>query len=105
MVYLVADADRASLGSNTNVADIDIVIARGERGTGIKAQPDVVAAAGVVKRVLADGRIGEAVGVVKESLKPARGIIVASRVRRKRACSRGGIVAACGIVEESTVPE
>ena len=38
LVSLSADADRVGLAGNTLVADIDIVIARGEIFTGINAQ-------------------------------------------------------------------
>jgi hypothetical protein len=37
-----ANADSAGLGCNTGIADIDIVIARGEIGTGAIAYCDVV---------------------------------------------------------------
>ena len=51
-------------------ADIDIVIARGEVATGVKAQRDVVAAGGVAKeRVNTVGRVVVAGGVANRARK------------------------------------
>ena len=44
-----ADANGVGLASNTTIADVDIVIARGEIVAGCNAQCDVVAAGGVVQ--------------------------------------------------------
>ena len=44
---LCANADGVGLGRNTSVADIDIVIARGEVDSGVNAKGDVVVAGGV----------------------------------------------------------
>src|SRR6266478_6396283 len=57
-VPLRADADCVSLGRNTNVADINILIARGEICTGKIAQGDVAGASCVIhKRIIAAGRV------------------------------------------------
>jgi hypothetical protein len=55
---LRADADSVGLVSNTLVANIDIVIARGEVQTSFKAYCDITAAGGVAKeRIKAVGRV------------------------------------------------
>src|SRR5262249_27575145 len=47
--HLLADADGIGLISDTQITDIDIVIAGGKIVTGAKAQGDVVLASGIVK--------------------------------------------------------
>src|SRR5215216_5175241 len=93
----VADADRARLAGH--LADIDIVTACGESDTGINAQRDVVAAAGVVlERLPTDGRVQTTVDVTEERLVTLGGIIFAHRVGRKRARAGGSVAAACNVV-------
>jgi hypothetical protein len=53
----VADADRARLASDTKVADIDIVTARGEIGTGELSKGDVEVAGVAFERIITDGRV------------------------------------------------
>ena len=53
-----ADSNGIGLTSDTNVANVDIVVARGEISTGSKAQCDVAAATGVVEeRIKTVGRV------------------------------------------------
>ena len=88
-----ADADGVGLARNTSVADIDIVIARGEIATGLKAQGDVVAAGGVAnERMLTDGRVVVAGGVVNERIEH-RWPCCVPVVLLKSACTTGGRVA------------
>lgn len=59
-----ADADGVRLASDAGVADIDVVIARGEIYTGLIPQSDVVAAGGVeIERGVTAGRVFVAGGV------------------------------------------
>jgi hypothetical protein len=52
-----ADSDRIGFGANTCVADIDVVIARGEIDAGVKAYCDVVIAVVVKESVVAAGGV------------------------------------------------
>jgi len=55
------DADLGRLTRDTSVADIDIVVARGESSAGSNPQPNVVAASGVAKeRINSSSRVAAA---------------------------------------------
>src|SRR6266536_2072092 len=100
-VYVVADADRARLAGDTCIADIDIVIARGERETGNSAQRDVVAAAGVVmERLTTDGRVGEADGVAYERLSAVRRVVRATGVAIERGTAGGRVEGPGGVAKK-----
>src|SRR5207247_9370250 len=88
-----ADADRADFGSNTFVADINIIIARGERVTSCKAQCNVVEAGGVAtERFSTDGRV-DAAGCVCNECEPTDSRVVAPHsVKDKRIGSNGSIL-------------
>jgi hypothetical protein len=43
----VANADHARFSSNTIIADIDVIVASGKKGSGTRSQGRVIAAAGV----------------------------------------------------------
>ncbi len=65
--HLLADADGVGLGSNTQITDIDIVIAGGNIVTGAKAQGGVVLAGGIVQeRGNTVSRVPFSGGVVSE---------------------------------------
>ena len=54
----IANADGIGFGSNTEIADIDVVIARREIITGQGAERDVIAAGGVeIEREFTVGRV------------------------------------------------
>ena len=69
-----ADPDSVRLGRNSSIADVDIVAASGEAGTGIDPQGDVVEASGIVeKRRAAHGGVAEANRILEQSLRTAPG--------------------------------
>jgi hypothetical protein len=78
LICLVADANGVGLGRNTQVADIDIVIARGEISTGSWAQGDVAAA-----RCIAEKRF-ETLGRVVARIASVRCRRNGASCRRKR---------------------
>ena len=57
---LSADADFVGLARHSRVADIDVVTARGEILTGLKAQGDVAPAGCAIERLNTSGRVGAA---------------------------------------------
>jgi hypothetical protein len=61
-----ADVNALGLLNKTRVADVDIVIARGEISSGLKAQCEVGAAGVVQERTSTDGRVFFAGGVARE---------------------------------------
>src|SRR6478672_7611355 len=64
-----ADADGVRLASDAGVADIDIIIARGQIYTGLIPQSDVVAAGGIgIERGVTAGRVVAAGGVGMERI-------------------------------------
>src|SRR5437763_8467693 len=75
-----ADTYRAGFIKNTFVADINIIIARGEEVTGGKPQCNVVESGGVVtERFSTDGRV-DAAGCVFEEREPTDGRVVGAVV-------------------------
>jgi hypothetical protein len=65
---LFADTDFVGLARHSSVADINIVIARGEIPTGLKAQGDIAPAGCVIERLSTVGCVEAAGLVVKERL-------------------------------------
>src|SRR6266498_1010781 len=114
---LVADADGIALASHTKGADIDIRVACSEIAAGLRAQGDVAGAGGVVnERILTNGRVEAAdcvakeselagscvclaVGIAKERLKTAGGVVVA-RVAKEGFMTVGCVGAAVGVAKK-----
>ena len=83
-----ADADGVRLASDAGVADIDIIIARGEIYTGLIPQSDVVAAGGVeIERGVTAARVFVASGVGIERRITAGRILAAACVEVQRCCA------------------
>ena len=116
---LHADANGIGLGRNTCVADVDIVIARGEIApapvpNAILPAPGVLlertntggrveVAGGVVKeRITTGGRVEVAGDVVKKRLPTGGRVEVAERVAKERINTGGRVVAADGVTKEPT---
>ena len=72
----VANANGVCLACNPIVANIDIVIARSEVGTGVRSEADVIAAGGAKKRAITDGRVVAAAGVIRIERKMTVGRVV-----------------------------
>src|SRR5205814_10336623 len=79
------DADGASLGRNTEGADIDVVIAGGEIAAGITANGDVAIP-----------------GIITERLETLGRVVVANRVINERINTVGCVVDAGGVASERT---
>jgi hypothetical protein len=71
------DADGSGLTRNSSVADIDVVIARGEINAGLRAHSDVVAAGIVLERISTIGRVIAAGCVAIERIKTVGRVEVA----------------------------
>ena len=100
-IHGVSDADRAGVTSDTDVADIDIVMSRGEIGTGIRAQGDIVAAGSVKKkRTPTNGRVVVAGGVAKERLSANGRVEAADGVELERTITVGRVVDAGSVIGE-----
>src|SRR5207237_9987723 len=79
-----ADTHSAGFITNTFVADINIIIARGEEVTGGKPQCNVVESGGVVtERKSTDGRV-DAAGCVFEGREKTDGRVVGAAVIKKK---------------------
>jgi len=100
-----ADADGAGLASTTNVADINIVIARSKKKAGCFAQTNVTGAGGVAKkRVKTVGRVIGASGIRGERLKATSRVIAAGGVAKERLCTIGRVSEAGGVPKERLKP-
>jgi hypothetical protein len=103
---LGSDANCIRFGRNTDIADVDVIIARGEVGTSLKAQCCIgaagVAAAGrvVQQRKNTGGRVGVAGGVAVERTDTGGCIRLAACVVVERLTASGGVVVAVGIAVE-----
>ena len=92
---LLADTDCLVLASHTSVADLNVLIARGELSARIIAQSDVgVAACIVTERVLTGGRVGAAGCVANERVNTGGRIVVPGTVELQRRHAGGSIVVA-----------
>src|SRR5439155_14460574 len=86
----VADANSIALGRNTEVADVGIVIARGEISTGSSAQCDIAAAGCVAsERIKTAGRVGLALCVAIERQNTVGRIGAAGFVEIERSSTDG----------------
>ncbi len=100
-IHGVSDADRAGVTSDTDVADIDIVMSRGEIGAGIRAQGDIVAAGSVKKkRTPTNGRVVVAGGVAKERLSANGRVEAADGVELERSSTVSRVADSGGIASE-----
>src|SRR6516162_614396 len=99
-----ADADCVGLAGNSWVADIDIVIARGEISTGSPAQCDVEAAGCIVpEREKTHGRVAAA-GCIALERSSAGGRVEETGIVSAERTITGGRVAAAGCVaKERTI--
>ena len=94
-----ADANGIGLGRNTCVADVDIVIARGEIVPRARTQCDIARAGGVVKeRINTVGRVVAAGCVAKERTNTGgcvgdAGDVVNERVLTQERVDVGGVAA------------
>src|SRR6266513_1787981 len=100
LVSLLPNANRLSLPGNPLVADIDIVIARGEIYTGSHAQSDIAAAGGVKQRLKTVGRVPVAGCVVFERFNTVGRVEAALCVARERLKTVGRVVAALCVAAE-----
>jgi hypothetical protein len=98
----VADADGPGFAINTFVANIDVVVASGEKVTGLKAQGNVMGAGDVAttESVKPIGRVRVAGGVTVERLKPIGRVLAAGGVTSKREKPTGRVLAAGGVAKE-----
>ncbi len=98
---LRADGDGAGFAGNAFVADIDIVNARGEVNTGLKANCDIAAAGGVVKEGIESlTNVVAAGGVAAERFKTAGRVVAARGVVTERSKTAGRVVAARGVATQ-----
>ena len=98
--FFLADADGVGLGRNTNIADVDVIIARGEISTGSCAQGDIEAAGVVKERLQTVGRV-EAAGCVFIERKSTVGrIALADSVTKERKSTVGRVVSAVCVALE-----
>ena len=98
---LRADGDGAGFAGNAFVADIDIVNARGEVNTGLKANCDIAAAGGVVKEGIESlTNVVAAGGVAAERFKTAGRVVAARGVATQYRSTAGRVVAAGCIAKE-----
>src|SRR6266487_97046 len=101
-----ADTDGVAFGSNTGVADIYIVIPCGEKGTGAKAQRNIVTATCVdVERKSTTGCVLAAGCVVIKRAHTGGCVDVAVRVAPKRRRTRGCIEVTLCIALERQVAD
>jgi hypothetical protein len=99
----VADADGARFASNTCVADVDIVIARGQRAAGVHTGCNIVGAGVVKERTKTVGRVVVAGGVEQERIKTVGRVVAPGGVAIKRTITDGRVVAAACEAEERRI--
>src|SRR5262249_3439937 len=96
-----ADADRARLGVDTLVRDVDVVVAAGQLDSGIRAERNIVLAFGVCRqRLEPDGGVVRPGLIVPERARAAGGVVAAGRVVLERAIAMGAVEATGGVAEE-----
>jgi hypothetical protein len=98
-----AEADGVSLGRNTFIANIDIVVTRGEVCTRVTAQPDVIAASCVKKeRVIAQSNVIAASCVKSEREAAVGRVEEAGGVECERAITDGCVLVSRGVLIEGS---
>src|SRR4029453_12452319 len=102
---LRADADGAGLGSNTLVPYIDIVVARGEIGTGETAQRDVSQAGGVIQQrpLTVAPIVGAARILIYRKITSSR-ILIAGDVEKHRPITIDRVLFASGVENHRESP-
>ena len=105
LIRLISDPDGVGFVSNTlAVADVDIVIARGEKEARARTHCDIMVADGVLKeRVSTDGRIVVSGDVFTERRVTDGRVVGASGGVNERAITDGRIAGALDEVEESAI--
>jgi hypothetical protein len=105
LIRLISDPDGVGFVSNTlAVADVDIVIARGEKEARARTHCDIMVADGVLKeRAVTDGRIVVSRGVLIERVITDGRVVGASGVVTERLKTDGRIAGAFDEVEESGI--
>src|SRR5438046_1810894 len=90
----VADTDGVGLASNALVADVDVVVARGEIQAGAIAQGDITAASVIKKRTVAIGHVVAAGSVAIKCLSAVGHVAAAGCVASERLPTSGRVRAA-----------